>query len=463
MSLYADVNADFERILVETGPGEQMKEFERRMKENKMEMEGKLFPTFLKPYFVDSKHRKEIAFATEMMAKGLDEVGKAWVDGYDFKGLVHLEGRQKELSEVDPLYPNSQVMVRLDVFMNPETGAIKFLEFNCGDPSGMGWHDAMLDMFMDMKAVKKLGKQYRLSNDYLLPSQYKTLMQKYREYCKAKGVKPESKPVLALVCKRDSTIRGDFDLFVEFYREKGHEAHFADPRDFKYDGKRLSADGHEIDALYRDAIEDIVLDKYWPDCKALVAAYKDGNICFVNPARAATGEFKTILALMTDERHRGIFSAGVWEAARKYVPWTRLVTDEKTDFDGDRVDLLPFIKAHKDRFVIKPNGGYGGFGVMLGFENAQDKWDKAVDAAAAPGGDHAVQELLDIPKEKFPVLNTDGSLKAFENKNVNLNFWSHGGRFAGCFVRCAAGNIINVHQGGGMVPVIWVEGKKNRP
>jgi len=40
MSLYTDVNADFERILVETGPGDQLREFERRMVEYNMTMEG---------------------------------------------------------------------------------------------------------------------------------------------------------------------------------------------------------------------------------------------------------------------------------------------------------------------------------------------------------------------------------------------------------------------------------------
>ncbi len=462
MSLYTDVNSDFERILVETGPGEQLREFERRMLEYNMTMDGKLFPTFLKPYFVDQKHRKEIAYATEMMYQGLEAVGRAYSAGYDFKGLIHFEGRIAELCAIDPLYPNYQVMVRLDVFFDPDTGTTKFLEFNCGDPSGMGWHDSMLDMFMDMKSVKELGRIYKLRCDYLLPSHYEAFMRKYAEYCGRKGAKAKNKITFAAVCKRDSTIRGDFDLFVKYYGEKGHRALFADPRDFAYDGKRLSARGIEVDAIYRDAIEDIIFDPYWKDCRNLVSALKDGNVCFVNPARAATGEFKTILALMTDERHASIFPEEVRAAAKKYVPWTRLVRHETTGYSGEKVDLVPFVKAEKDRFVLKPNCGFGGFGILLGFETDADKWEKAVDSAAGPGGDFAVQELLDIPKEKFPAMNPDGSIKAFEQKNVNLNYWCHGGRFAGAFIRAAAGNIINVHQGGGMTPVLWVEAKTQK-
>jgi hypothetical protein len=459
MSLYNDVNRDYESLLVETDPKAQMAELERRMADKGMQMEGKAFPTFLKPYFVDMAVREEIAYATERMIEGIETVGRAYTDGYDFGGLVHLEGRTADLTKVDPLYPNYQVMVRLDVFFDPHTGVMQFIEFNCGDPSGMGWHDAMLDMFMDLPAVRKLGEKYTLHADYLMATQLNALLAKYAEFCTTKGIEKKDKPVLGVVCKRDSTIRGDFDLFAEFYREKGYDAYFADPRDFAYDGKRLSVEGHEIDALYRDALEDIIDDKYWSDSQAFVQAYRDGNVCVVNPVRAATGDFKTLPALMTDVRHRKLFTDEVWEAAKKYVPWTRLVRDEKTDFHGDEVNLISFSKQDKDRLVYKPNVGYGGFGILIGNETDQATWDKAIDSAIAPGGDAAVQELLDIPREKFPVLGEDGSLKSFEDKNVNINYWSHGGKFAGAFLRAAEGTIINVHQGGGMVPVLFVEAK----
>jgi hypothetical protein len=48
----------------------------------------------------------------------------------------------------------------------------------------------------------------------------------------------------------------------------------------------------------------------------------------------------------------------------------------------------------------------------------------------------------------------------FEKRNVNINFWSHGGEFAGAFNRAAVGSLVNVHQGGGIMPVFFVEEKK---
>ena len=88
----------------------------------------------------------------------------------------------------------------------------------------------------------------------------------------------------------------------------------------------------------------------------------------------------------------------------------------------------------------------------------QAEWEKSLAKVFSPEEDYAVQEFVKIPVEKFPTIE-DGKLKGFEDRNVNINFWSHGGEFAGAFLRASFGNIINVHQGGGLVPVIFVDDK----
>ncbi|MHC5038385.1 MAG: hypothetical protein ACYTHM_13820, partial [Planctomycetota bacterium] len=119
MSFIEQVNAEFEKLLSESDPGEQMRFLTQGMTKYNMDMSGKPFPTFLKPYLVDMAHRDRIAYATKMMIQCIEKVGKAFLDGYDFQGLVHQDGRIADLSKVDPIYPSFQVMVRLDVFYNP--------------------------------------------------------------------------------------------------------------------------------------------------------------------------------------------------------------------------------------------------------------------------------------------------------------------------------------------------------
>ncbi|MBN1549908.1 hypothetical protein JW979_00505 [bacterium] len=464
MSLIEQINRDYEKVLAGTDPVGQMESLTKRMWDKGMFMEidgeKRPFPTFMKPYFVDMKHRSLIATHTRNIIKGVEKVGKLFLEGHDFKGLIHQEGRIAELSKVDPIYPSLQVMVRLDCFYHPDTGEMKFLEFNCGDPSGMGWNDAMLDIFLSLPAIQKFAELYDLHTDHLLETHLQAMLKKYNEFCAAKGLKAKEKPTFAIVCWRKSTILNDVLEIVETYKRHGYDAVFADPSDFNYDGKTVTVDGTLIDAVYRDAIDDFIKPQYWPHCQDIINAYRDGNICFVNPVRAATGDFKTLPAIMSDENYRNLFSEEEWDTMIKTVPWTRQVKNGiTTSFHSEKGEMSALLKRNKDAFVLKPNEGYGGFGIFIGIDCSQKEWENAVDKAVAPGSDYAVQEFVKIPIDRFPVIE-NGKFKGFFDRNVNINYWSHAGEFAGAFLRAAVGNVINVHQGGGLVPVFFVSEKK---
>ncbi len=463
MDLLNRLNADFEKIVAETEPVKQLEYLQNKMGDKGMVMEidgvVKPFPTFLKPYFVDMKHRSLIARHTRNIISGVEKVGKLFMEGFDFGQLVHQEGIIADLSKVDPIYPNYQVMVRLDCFYHPETAEMKFLEFNCGDPSGMGWHDAMLDIFLTLPAIKKLGEKYDLHTDHLLETHLNAMLQKYNQFCAAKGMKAKETPTFAIVAWDKSTILNDVLEIVETYKRRGYPAVFADPSDFKYDGKNVYVGDTLIDAVYRDAIDDFIKPEFWPNCQDIIKAYRDGNICFVNPARAATGDFKTLPAIMSEKKFQHLFTEDEWDTMEQTVPWTRLVeANRNTVFHGETADMVALLKGNKDSFVLKPNEGYGGFGIYIGLDCSQNDWDTAVDKCAAPGADYAVQEFVRIPIEKFPVVE-DGKFLGFVPKNVNINYWSHAGEFAGAFNRAADGKLVNVHQGGGLVPVFFISDK----
>ncbi len=458
MSLLADVNRDYGIILEQTDPVSQMKKFESQMAEKKMFMEGKLFPSFLKPYFVEKKDRPLFDRVTKGLISSLNKIGDAYFDEGRFKEQIRLSGRTLDLASLNFGYPGHQIINRLDVFYIPETQELKLLEYNCGDPSGMGWHDQMLDMFLGMPAIAKLGEMYDFETDHLVKSHFRIFFRKYRQWCNNKGIKPQEKPNIAFVCKRDSTVLGDFLAFVDFYNEMGYNTQFGDPRDFQYDGKKLSLKGHAIQLIYRDAIDDIILDPYWDDSQQLVQALRDNAVCFINPVSAATGDFKAVLEILTDPQYDEMFTDEEIEIHRNNIPWTRTLADVKTKYDEKEIDLVSFVRDNKDNLVLKPSDGYGGFGVLVGKTAGNEEWNDLIDKSLTEDIIYTVQEFANIPQEDFPVIE-DGEFKGFSPKNVNINFWSHDGEFAGAFVRAAEGSVINVHQGGGMVPVFFVSKK----
>ncbi len=460
MSFIPKMNAEFEQTLSDTDPTAQWNQLNDGMIKNKMLMFGKPFPSFLRPYFVDWADRERIAYSTRMMLSCIEKVGKAFMSGYDFKGIIHQEGRMAEMTKVDPLYGNYQVVVRLDVFFDPVTKSIKFLEFNCGDPSGMGWNDAMVQTFLDLPAVEKMKEKYEIIPDWLLDTHENAMMKMYRNWCEAKGRKAKDKPPTAIVCWDESTILDDFDLIVQRWNDKGFPCVFSDPSGFKYDGKVLTKDGMEIELIYRDAITDFFQDEFWPNCQDVLNAYRDGNVCFVNPVRAATGDFKTLPGLLLDPRFAELFTEEERAAAKEFIPFTHIFKKGETaEYDGKKdVDLVKLVRENKDMFVLKPNEGYGGFGIFIGPSCDQKEWENAVEKALTPPNEYACQEFVEIPTDRFPVMEGD-QLKGWVEKNVNINFWSHAGEFAGAFLRAADGTLINVHQGGGLVPVFFAKEK----
>ena len=274
------------------------------------------------------------------------------------------------------------------------------------------------------------------------------------QFCEAKGKKPVENPLFAIVCATDSTIYSDVQVIVETLNSKGYNAIYSDPRHFEYDGEKLTKDGKEVHLIYRDAVQEFLNEPYYGDTDAPLKAYEDGNICFINPFCSRVGGLKSVLAIMHDEQFSYLFTEEELDVIKKYIPFTRLVRDRKTMKEGEEIYIPDFIKNNRETLVLKPNSGYGGHGVIVGKASNDEEWDETLKRALEPGNTYVVQELVPIPVDDFPVVE-DGQFKGFQPKNVNINFWAYDGEFGGAYVRAAAGAIINVHQGGGMVPVFY--------
>ncbi|MBN2381311.1 hypothetical protein JXQ70_00375, partial [bacterium] len=281
------------------------------------------------------------------------------------------------------------------------------------------------------------------------------LAKKYRQFCEVKGIKPSSDPFFAMVCASDSTIKTDVEIIAEAARAKGYRSEWVDPRAFEYDGQTLTYNGQAIHLIYRDAIQEFLDEPYYGHTEAVLNAYRDGNICFINPFSSRVGGLKSVLAVMHEDRFSYLFTEEEQDAIKKYIPWTRLFRKCETDFHGEKISLVDFVKDNNKRFVLKPCSGYGGHDVYIGPDFDKTGWNEKVNAALAPNVNFVVQEIVPIPVDDFPVVK-ETKFEGFEPKKVNINFWAYDGVFGGAFVRASTGSVINVHQGGGLVPVFYV-------
>lgn len=132
------------------------------------------------------------------------------------------------------------------------------------------------------------------------------------------------------------------------------------------DGRRV----HAVVGLYRDLPR--------PD---LYRVFKGGRVALFNGPLEPILTDKRNLALLSEHAASDRFDAAERQVIERHVPWSRVVREGVTTYQGDEIDLVPFLTAERRRFVLKPALGQGGQGVMLGGHVSADEWRATLDEA----------------------------------------------------------------------------------
>ena len=161
---------------------------------------------------------------------------------------------------------------------------------------------------------------------------------------------------------------------------------------------------------------------------------------------------KAIFAVLTSDKRDEWLPKELAKKIDQAVPWTRNVREHKTTFRGTDIDLIDFVAANREEFVMKPNDDYGGKGIYLGWELSDSEWADALQVALA--GDYVVQTRLHMIPEQFPSM--DGQLEE-QSLFVDLDPYMYLGKMHGALARLGAGGLCNVSSGGGQVPLLIVK------
>jgi uncharacterized circularly permuted ATP-grasp superfamily protein len=252
----------------------------------------------------------------------------------------------------------------------------------------------------------------------------------------------------------DVPTRNEFVLYQEYFSSLGIRSVIADPRAMEYRSGRLYAEGKVVDLIYKRVLITELIKECGLD-HPVVRAVRDRAVCMVNPFRSKILHKKASLSVLSDERNARLFRPDELEAIRAYIPWTRTVEERRTVYDGDQVDLVPFMADHRERLVLKPNDDYGGAGIVLGWQATSEQWTGAIgDALASP---YIVQERVPIPSEPYPSF-LDGQTAVYDRMLDTAPFVSHGDYAEGCLTRLSTAALLNVTAGGGStVPTFLIQ------
>src|SRR3982074_436017 len=303
-----------------------------------------------------------------------------------------IDPEDERLALAEPGFRSSSPSSRLDSFFSDK---VRYVEYNAESPAGMAYEDMMAEVFSQLPVLRAFRKRFRLRTLPVRRSQMTTMLRAFRQWRKGE------EPVVAIVDWSGLPTAREFELFREYFEERGLTTLIGDPRNLELRRDRLYLDGQPVNFASRRVLTSELLAR-GAEAKGLVDAYLSGAACVVNSFRAKLLHKKMSFALLSDDRHAPLYDAGQLAAIERYVPWTRKLAEGSTRRHGERVpDLVEYVARHRSELVLKPNDEYGGKGVTLGGTVAQTAWEDALKEAL--GGSSVVQEAVEVPREPFPV------------------------------------------------------------
>ena len=224
--------------------------------------------------------------------------------------------------------------------------------------------------------------------------------------------------------------------FTERGRELGLDMRVFPVEWLSLDGAgRLCVDDGPIDAVLRMFVPQGT--KPSAGLEALQNAVESGAVRMFTATASWLLASKTIFAWLWDDLEQ--LDPADAETVRRHVPRTEILSAALRDQAiADRTGL-----------VLKPNGSYGGVGVVVGPEVDSETWQVALDAAIEEGG-YILQQHVAVDRLTMQFVK----LETGETEEADVPFciapYLFGGTPAGAYLRFTvpnAGPVVNVGQG----------------
>jgi len=444
------------RSLLQASPGFP-KTFVGKLRGARLTFGRRVHCPFLRPFFLSPADEARVKRVSETIAHVAERVTAMALQDKSLFRQFHLRPEEERLARMTTGYGPASTTSRLDAFLLPNS--LMFTEYNGESPAGAGYSETLSDIFRKTPIMQEFEKHFEVHSYPLIAKLLDALVQTYVDWGGT-----THKPQMAIVDWKEVPTWSEFEILKVRFEKMGIPVVLATPQELEFDGKRLAAKGKKIDLLYRRVlINDIIARP--KECQALVKGYEAGQTCVANNFRCKIPHVKAFFAVLTDGKNAQLFRSEEREIIDRHVPWTRVVEDVKSDYYGDPIELLKYIRKQQKNLVLKPSDEYGGTGVTLGWKANSKEWERAIEQAL-PGdkladahGCWIVQEKIPMRREPFPSIVVGGKVE-FNKMLVDFAPYLFRGKLAGFLTRLSTTDLANVTSGGGQIPSYRVERKK---
>lgn len=406
--------------------------------------------TVLRPRFLTPEQYQFLQSAIRAVMPAFRKAYRAALADDNIRGQFRLNDWEETMVGEDFGYREPSPSARMDSFYLPDRGIVQLTEYNAEIPAGQAYTDVLSNVFYGLRVMGEFQKQYEVRPLPTRNQMLHALLDSYRQWGGT------TRPNIAILDWLQVPTYSEFVLFKEYFASQGYRAEIIDPRACEYQNGKLTANGFEINLVYkRVLISELVERGDLGLNHPVVRAVRDHVVCMVNPFACKILHKKASLSVLTDERNEHLYTADEWNAVQRFVPWTRVLEERKTTYNGAAIDLMPFLAQHKDEFVVKPNDEYGGKGVVLGWMVSQSEWEKILSERLREPS--IAQKKVVLPEEAFPSFTGDAVQIYDRMLDTDPYLWD-GDYMSGSLCRLSTAALLNVTAGGGStVPTFVIE------
>jgi hypothetical protein len=160
----------------------------------------------------------------------------------------------------------------------------------------------------------------------------------------------------------------------------------AEPEAVRYERDRPMISACPVHVVLRYFNLDDVAGEPPPKwAERLFHAQEEGHVFVWTGLDSAAYSHKMTLAFLSDPAWSGALSAEQRSLLDRVLPWTRVLAGTRTTVNGDTVDLIEYSRAERENLLLKPLRGWGGAGLVMGWEQTDRQWHRALEDSLDAG------------------------------------------------------------------------------
>ncbi len=350
----------------------------------------------LRPHFISKRQLATLARATVQLAAVFDQVEALALRSSSLLNRMQLLPVEKMLASMPAGCSRFRVSSRMDAAL--QNGSLHLHGLEACNPAGLAYSDLLSDLFLDLPIMRQFKRgHYKVSKLGGAKHLARAVLEAWKDFG------GHRKPNIAIVefGQQMESSSAEGHLLQRLFAAAGLPVRLVGPDELEYSKQRLRAGDFEIDVVFRRlSVRELLV--HFDLSHPLLLAYREGAVCVVNNFRSELAQRRAFFDLLTDEAVTSKLPFSDRRFIRAFVPWTRVVTANKTRHRDRVVDLPEFILRGRERLVLLPNEDCGDQRAYVGREMDDTAWDRALRIALRTP--YVVQEYFPGSRDVFPVL-----------------------------------------------------------